>query len=142
MVVRAEPQVLKSEDLPWLTEAGVRVLATDRLHAKTYFNESKLVVSLMNLTEFSTKNSLELALVVNGTKAAHEIREYVSNTLIRLANPSRVRPGKRTGDGLEGLLPVRKELAGASAHAVKKIRTWTQLSTAELEMLRGVGPVG
>ncbi len=87
MVVRAEPQVLKSEDLPWLTEAGVRVLATDRLHAKIYFNESKLVVSLMNLTEFSTKNSLELALVVNGTKAAHEIREYVSNTLIRLANP-------------------------------------------------------
>ena len=87
VVVRADPQVLKSEDLIWLTEAGVKVLAADRLHAKIYFNESTVVVSSMNLTEFSTKNSLEVALVVNGTRAADALREYVSGTLIRLAKP-------------------------------------------------------
>ncbi len=85
VVVRHEPQVLDSKDLPWLTEAGVKVLAADRLHAKIYFNESTVVVSLMNLTEFSTKNSLELAMVVNATTPADEIRKYVFNRLIPLA---------------------------------------------------------
>jgi len=66
VIVRLEPNTFESEDVTALRHIGVKVLAAPLLHAKIYMNEqtilvSSILVSSMNFTEFSTKNSLEIA---------------------------------------------------------------------------------
>lgn len=86
-IVRADPEVIQSEDVGWLLANGVKVLATERLHAKIYLNEADILLSSMNLTESSTKSSLEIGVHVTDPRQAQLIREYVSSTLEKLAGP-------------------------------------------------------
>ena len=95
VITRLEPGILESEDVIWLKNNGVKVLVAPYLHAKIYMNEQAIVVSSMNLTEFSTKNSLEIALVVREDRGQRQIRDYVANTLMALGTPvnnARVEP--------------------------------------------------
>ena len=74
-------------DVAWLKAQGVDVWLVEWLHAKIYMNERDLLVSSMNLTETSTKNSREIAMIVKGKSDQLPIREYVSS-LSRLAAPA------------------------------------------------------
>ena len=85
VVVRHEDEVLGTRDVVWLMEQGVEVLAVESLHAKIYMNEGAVIVSSMNLTESSTKNSREVALVVGDDTVAHEIRQYIQDSVVPLA---------------------------------------------------------
>jgi phosphatidylserine/phosphatidylglycerophosphate/cardiolipin synthase-like enzyme len=89
VIVRSENGVLKSDedDLTWLLSNGIEVGAAEYLHAKIYLNEQSVFVSSMNLTEFSTKNSLEIGLAVQDKQAIGQIRDYVKNTVMQLAVP-------------------------------------------------------
>jgi phosphatidylserine/phosphatidylglycerophosphate/cardiolipin synthase-like enzyme len=75
------------EDIAWLLDNGIRVMDAKYLHAKIYLNERSVFLSSMNLTEFSTKNSLDIGLVVQDAQAERQVREYVNNTLMQLAKP-------------------------------------------------------
>ena len=74
----------EEEEIKWLLELGVIVATAEYLHAKIYMNEKDLLVSSMNLTEFSTKNSRDIALVIHDEEDQRPIREYV-DTLISSA---------------------------------------------------------
>ena len=86
-VVRSDEEVVDSDDMDWLTRNKVKVVSAERLHAKIYLNESRVLVSSMNLTESSTKNSLEIALQVTDQELDAELREYISERLLKLAEP-------------------------------------------------------
>ena len=66
VIVRPEEKEDKkrTDALEWLVENEVEVYELERLHAKIYLNEKNLLVSSMNLTESSTTNSLEIAMIV------------------------------------------------------------------------------
>jgi phosphatidylserine/phosphatidylglycerophosphate/cardiolipin synthase-like enzyme len=75
------------EDIAWLQDKGIQVKSAEWLHAKIYLNEHAVFVSSMNLTEVSTRNSLELGLAVRESEAAKRVRDYVTNTVMPQAKP-------------------------------------------------------
>lgn len=67
----------RPEDLKWLRD-NVQVYEVPYLHAKIYLNETTVLVSSMNITESSTRNSKEFAMIVKRQDDATVFREYVS----------------------------------------------------------------
>jgi phosphatidylserine/phosphatidylglycerophosphate/cardiolipin synthase-like enzyme len=53
VILRHDPEKLKGDDVGWLVSNGIKVQAREYLHAKIYLNEHSVLVSSMNLTEFS-----------------------------------------------------------------------------------------
>jgi len=91
IVIAREDEKSNDGDVAWLEKQGVRVFLVEWLHAKIYMNERDLLVSSMNLTETSTKNSREIAMIVKSESDQSHIREYVIS-LSRLAAPPVRRP--------------------------------------------------
>lgn len=75
------------EDIPWLLNNGIQVRAVDSLHAKIYLNETQVFVTSMNLHEASMKGSLEIGLAVQNEAARQQIRNYIADVVMPLANP-------------------------------------------------------
>jgi len=82
VIVRADPEVLSGEDVQWLTQNSVTVAVSENLHAKIYMSEQTAIVSSMNLTEYSTDNSHEIALVVEDRQLARQIQKYITDSLL------------------------------------------------------------
>lgn len=74
------------DDIAWLQKAGAVVRSVENLHAKIYLNEQSVVVSSMNMYEFSNVNSLEIALVIEDDDSQEKIRTYVDK-LYELSKP-------------------------------------------------------
>jgi phosphatidylserine/phosphatidylglycerophosphate/cardiolipin synthase-like enzyme len=88
VIVRSKDGVPENaHDIPWLLTNGMQVRCIEYLHAKIYLNEHAVMLSSMNFYDFSTNNSLEIGLVVQDEQAARQVRDYVTNTLMRLAKP-------------------------------------------------------
>ena len=68
----------QSEELDWLREHDVKVYEVPHLHAKVYLNERTVLVSSMNITEKSTTDSLEFAMMVQSEDDAKKLRDYVA----------------------------------------------------------------
>ncbi len=85
--VRDGKDIADHEDVIWLLENGIEVSVVDSLHAKIYLNEDIVVVTSMNMTDYSTKNSLEIAFVLTDREASQRVRDYVSNRIATLAEP-------------------------------------------------------
>src|SRR3970040_59788 len=77
VILRADPQVLNSDDVQWLLLNKVKVATVEGLHAKIYLNETSVVVSSMNLTRGSTTASLDFALTLHADADTGAVREYV-----------------------------------------------------------------
>ena len=93
VIVRADEKTLLGEDVRWLTQNSVTVAVSENLHAKIYMSEQTVLVGSMNLTEYSTNNSREIALIVQDQEVAREIRKYVTDNLLvsaRLMDASEV----------------------------------------------------
>lgn len=55
---------INKEDFEFLKDlANIRILHEDRLHAKFYSNDEKLILSSMNLYDFSQNNNIEFGVV-------------------------------------------------------------------------------
>ena len=74
----------KSED--WLSRRKVKVLRLPWLHAKIYLNESTVVVSSMNITDVSTTNAHDFAMIVREKADEDVLRRYVLG-LVKGAKP-------------------------------------------------------
>ncbi|MBI2936561.1 MAG: hypothetical protein HYY31_07145 [Chloroflexi bacterium] len=85
VVLRDKPEVINSQDVVWLSDAGVTVRAAGGLHAKIYLNEHEVRVSSMNLTEPSINNSLEIALRIQDEQVERQVRDYVNNLIWALS---------------------------------------------------------
>ena len=92
----------QSEELEWLRDHGVRVSEVPHLHAKVYLNERTVLVSSMNITEKSTTNSLEFAMIVRSEDDAKRFRDYVAR-LTGKVNASRPARSARRETEQEGV---------------------------------------
>ena len=81
-VCREEQKGQESKHFHWLSSIGADVHLVSRLHAKIYYNESKAIVTSMNLLKSSATDSKEIGFVITDTGMRSQIREYVQRDLI------------------------------------------------------------
>ncbi len=81
----------RPEDLKWLRQ-NVKVYEVPNLHAKIYLNETTVLVSSMNITEYSTRNSKEFAMIVRRQGDSTVFRDYVSRLIGKAAVTQTTRP--------------------------------------------------
>ncbi|MBI4336343.1 MAG: phosphatidylserine/phosphatidylglycerophosphate/cardiolipin synthase family protein [Chloroflexi bacterium] len=113
-IVRYEPDVVQGKSVSELVGNGVKVWGVKGLHAKIYLNEHTVLVSSMNLTESSTKNSLEIALVIRDKEAEQQVRSYVTERLLKQATPvEQIWPKEVRGPAPKPVHAVSRHEAGA-----------------------------
>lgn len=126
----------RGDGTEWLIAQGGTVYRHPNLHAKIYLNESSAMLSSMNLTQGSSRNSMDIGLLVLGTDAAYkELLAYASrlrNLATRIesgtedsvnGDPQRTEdsPVARGDSVVDVLLRNREEIPRA---AVKTARAW------------------
>jgi hypothetical protein len=67
---------MKEKDFRVLNQLGIRLHQINGLHTKLYFNESEVIVSSMNLYEFSDLHSIDIALHFNEQKDYNKLFDY------------------------------------------------------------------
>ncbi len=82
-----QKQLDRRADIEWLQENRIKVQSVPGLHAKIYLNEHSVVIGSINFTKGSFANSREIAILVADPALQTHIRDYVDNTLRRLAEP-------------------------------------------------------
>lgn len=82
----------RGDGTEWLLAQGGTVYRHPNLHAKIYLNESSAMLSSMNLTQGSSKNSLDIGMLVEGTDGSYkELLDYarrLANLATRIETPS------------------------------------------------------
>ena len=81
-VCREEQKAQESKHFQWLSSVGADVHLVSRLHAKIYYNESKAIITSMNLLKSSATDSKEIGFIISDTGMRDQIREYVQRDLI------------------------------------------------------------
>lgn len=81
-IIRKDRNQVKEEDVNWLKNNRVKLYEVEGLHAKIYMNEKTLLVSSMNIYEYSTNNSSEIAVLIKNPIEIQQLRSYVSERLI------------------------------------------------------------
>jgi hypothetical protein len=76
--IRVGGRVKDPTDLPWLRSNISALYEVPMLHAKIYLNEKTVLVSSMNITMGSTRNSMDFAMLVRRQGDAQELRDYVN----------------------------------------------------------------
>ena len=84
--LRDEPEQSNGEGAEFLRGIGAQVYLVPGLHAKIYLNEMGGLVSSMNLTEPSTRNSFEVGIQLNAQQV-QSVNEYIRTRLIPTARP-------------------------------------------------------
>ena len=92
--IREHNETKQHEQLKWLREHNVKVDHVERLHAKIYLNERTVLVSSMNITDTSTTNSREFAMIVRSDDDVKKFRDYVAQ-LTGKTNASQTVPTAR-----------------------------------------------
>lgn len=77
LFIRADQRKQYEELLQGLAAMGVAVYEIEFLHAKVYLSEASGIVSSMNLYDFSTKNSEEIAVVSQDSEFIKALDDYV-----------------------------------------------------------------
>jgi len=101
---------------------NVRVYFLENLHAKCYFNEKSMVITSLNLYDFSEQNNREMGVLVttDGDKeffneAAGEARRVISMaTLQNLGKKSTEQSSVKTYEKVKATSPSTKESLGAT----------------------------
>jgi phosphatidylserine/phosphatidylglycerophosphate/cardiolipin synthase-like enzyme len=104
----------RPEDLKWLRD-NVKVYEVPYLHAKIYLNETTVLVSSMNITESSTRNSKEFAMIVRRQDDAKVFTEYVSRLIGKAAVAQTARPVRNYASG-----PVEKATLTQSSRSSER----------------------
>ena len=76
-VLRLEGKLFRTPDFDWLEENDLDWVAIEDLHAKIYLNEETVVLSSMNLYEYSAQRNLEFAYILTDEVSKTRVREYI-----------------------------------------------------------------
>lgn len=94
----------KLEDLKVkMNELRFKLAVVENLHAKIYLNEKRCIISSMNLYDYSTANSREIALLIDDQNVLSEINKYIDEELIPEAELITDTASKRIAKGLKSL---------------------------------------
>jgi phosphatidylserine/phosphatidylglycerophosphate/cardiolipin synthase-like enzyme len=85
------------EQLKWLGEHKIKVDQVERLHAKIYLNERTVLISSMNITDASTTNSREFAMIVRSDDDVMKFRDYVAQLTGRVNVSQHIPAASRAG---------------------------------------------
>ena len=126
----------RGDGTEWLIAQGGTVFRHPNLHAKIYLNESSAMLSSMNLTQGSSRNSMDIGMLVDGSDATYkELLAYASrlrnlSTRIESETEDRVNRGSQHSEGppvahadsvVDTLRRNRDEI---SRTALKTARAW------------------
>ncbi len=115
VITRDENEITGGKAVRWLRNNDFEVVAVEGLHAKAYLNEFRVLVGSMNLTEFSTKNSYEVAFDLDIPEQKH-VRDYVKT---RLLGRGRVLAKPKARDQLvQGVRKLTQEVAAVAANTL------------------------
>jgi hypothetical protein len=70
----------------FLNSLNIELYQINGLHTKLYINDSEIIVSSMNLYEYSDYNAIELGLYYNDPENYHKIYEYFKKYILQAAN--------------------------------------------------------
>ena len=98
------------KDLAWLRARDVEVYAAPSLHAKIYFNESKTLLTSMNLYDYSSNNSLEAGILV-APEEVPSLQWYVRKRLMSKVADTPQTAKSRQAQG-RGMAQARKQVKG------------------------------
>ena len=87
-------------DIPWLRSNISALHEVPNLHSKIYLNEKTVLVSSMNITAVSTRDSKEFAMLVRRQDDAKVLRDYVT----RLIAKSTTKQAPSMASAVSGLL--------------------------------------
>lgn len=68
----------RGDGVEWLLDAGAAVYKLPNLHAKLCLNESSALLSTMNLVGPSSRNSMDVGMLVRGGAAYASLRDYAA----------------------------------------------------------------
>lgn len=125
----------RGDGIEWLLTQGATVYQLPNLHAKLYLNESSAMLSSMNLTQGSSRNSMDVGMLVSGTDGVYKDLLGYARRLVSLATRIEAGTGQSKDDDrqteapvhadndslLDRILPNRGEL---SKSALKTVRAW------------------
>lgn len=116
-IVRASSE-MNYNDLEWLASHNVEVLVTEWLHAKIYLNESRVLISSMNITEQSITNASEFAMYVEDRADAKRFRDYVSSLKKKA---QLIKTYERAGEPVHSILEERNVATGRCIRCSRQI---------------------
>lgn len=83
LIIARKNQEGKLDDLIEKMNAHrIELRLVENLHAKIYLNEKRCIISSMNLYEFSTSNSKEIAVIIEDEETLNEINKYIDEELL------------------------------------------------------------
>lgn len=100
---------MRGDGMDWLHGEGAEVYRVNYLHAKLYLNESSAILTSMNLTEGSSKSSLETGMLVTGRGETYNALLEYTTRLTKLGD----RVDSTSADGS----PSEKSMAQESSSA-------------------------
>jgi hypothetical protein len=109
-IVFGKEELEREQELLLEGLAGARLYFLPNLHAKCYFNEDRMVITSMNMYEFSEKHNREMGVLLEAGEPAYgdalrEVDSIIAASEERSVAPAAT-PGKRTHSPAE-TFPVR-----------------------------------
>lgn len=126
----------RGDGMDWLYSEGAEVYRVNYLHAKLYLNESSAILTSMNLIEGSSRNSMDIGMVINGrgetyntlleyTTRLSKLGERVDSASANEAQSEKTSPQgpplARSGSAVKTLIRSREEIPKT---ALKTARAW------------------
>jgi hypothetical protein len=126
----------RGDGMDWLYSEGAEVYRVNYLHAKLYLNESSAILTSMNLIEGSSRNSMDIGMVINGrgetyntlleyTTRLSKLGERIDSTSANEAPGEKPRPQRppraRSSSMVEALIRSREEIPKT---ALKTAKAW------------------
>jgi hypothetical protein len=100
---------LQSDQYGFLsTLPGLRLLFLERLHAKCYLNEQRMVITSMNMYEFSEKHNREMGILLERNDSAYEAALNEVQSIISAAAPDADQSPRVFGEGPFRAQPHRR----------------------------------
>lgn len=100
----------------------------ENLHAKCYFNESNMIISSMNIYEFSEKNNREMGILLSKPKDEEIINETLNEvgSIIYFAEALTIIDEEPSNE--DKINEIKKEIMGIHGHCIRcgKIIDWAQ----------------
>jgi phosphatidylserine/phosphatidylglycerophosphate/cardiolipin synthase-like enzyme len=99
-IVFGKEELDREQELVLAALAGVRLYFLPNLHAKCYFNEDRMVITSMNMYEFSEKHNREMGVLLDAADPAYasalqEVDSIIAASQARSVGPATT-PSRRT----------------------------------------------
>ncbi|MEZ5337625.1 MAG: phospholipase D-like domain-containing protein [bacterium] len=146
VVFRAEMKDKYKDITKWLMDIGAHVYMVDKLHTKVYCSERTVIITSMNLYDYSAKNSEEFALTSPEDELIEQTQKYIAELRSR-AIPLDTKKVGRVFDSVgkkETVASTSRSRSAASSekHSAAKASAASESSAARTPKVSARGEAG